>query len=209
MKRHDVKRPAMKHRAMKRNAVNRNVMNGQAASNDSARDSPREERRGLRTRAPAKLNLTLEVLRKRDDGYHEIASVLQTVDLADTLTIVPADTVVPAGTVARGDELRIDFQDEEGRPLPVRLEGELVARSWEAVRARFGVEATAAVMVTKRIPIAGGLGGGSADAAAFLRLARAWWALPVDDAELGALAASIGRWDSGLTARVSAACSSR
>ncbi len=135
---------------------------------------------GLRTPAPAKINLTLEVLGKREDGYHELASVVETVDLADTVTITAAP------------ERRIVFQDEAGEPAPTVFGDELIGRTWELLRERQGVDDHASVQVRKRIPPAGGLGGGSSDAAAFLRLARAWWKLALSDEELRCLASEIG-----------------
>ena len=131
--------------------------------------------------APAKLNLTLEVLGRRGDGYHDLDSVVVQLDLADELTLTAATT------------RDITYRDDRGHPVPI-LGPDIVERAWDRLlqldrecgwRA---VPATARLEVRKRIPVAGGLGGGSADAAAFLRLARAAWSLPLDDAllQLGA-----------------------
>lgn len=136
--------------------------------------------RSLQAIAPAKINLTLEVLGRRPDGYHDLISVVQTVDLVDTVTITPA----PARAIR--------FLDEQGDPLPLPADSELIAKTWDLLINRYGIDEPAAVVVTKRIPIAAGLGGGSTDAAAFLRLARAWWRLPIDDAEAVRLAAEVG-----------------
>jgi 4-diphosphocytidyl-2-C-methyl-D-erythritol kinase len=103
--------------------------------------------------APAKLTLSLRVTGVRSDGLHEIDAEMVTVDLADSLSF------------ADGDGL--DVVDEAGRGLPVPADGSnLVARALQAVGR------VAAVRLVKRIPAGGGLGGGSADAAAVLRWAR-------------------------------------
>ena len=129
----------------------------------------------LRTVAPAKLNLTLEVLGRRDDGFHDLISVVQTVDLCDTITIAPAPE----------RSLRFEMSAALQRSLSLPAEGELIARIWDLLIENYGpavIDDRAAVHVVKRIPIAAGLGGGSSDAAAFLRLARAFWKLPLSDA---------------------------
>ena len=140
---------------------------------------------GARAVAPAKLNLTLEVLGRRGDGYHELDSVVVQLDLADELTFGPAA------------EREIVYRGDDGRPVPI-LGPDIVVRAWDRLleldrecgwRA---VPATGRIEVRKRIPVAGGLGGGSADAAAFLRLARAVWSLPLDDDALRGLGAELG-----------------
>ena len=99
--------------------------------------------------AHAKVNLTLEALGERDDGYHEVVSVLQTVDLADTLSFCP------------GDGLRL------GCGLPwLASEENSVMRAAELLRAETGCGKGAWMRLEKRIPSGGGLGGHSADAAA-------------------------------------------
>ena len=138
----------------------------------------------LRTLAPAKLNLTLEVVGKRADGYHDLVSVVQTVDLADTVMIAPAP------------KRQIRFLDAHGQPLALPFENETVARAWDALAERAdvggGVGGGATVTVVKRIPAAAGLGGGSSDAAAFLRLARRWWTLDLSNAQLSDIGAEVG-----------------
>ena len=139
----------------------------------------------LRTVAPAKLNLTLEVLGRRDDGFHDLISVVQTIDLCDTVTIAPAPE----------RSLRFEMSAALQRSLSLPVEGELITRTWDLLIERYGPDAIddhAAVHVVKRIPIAAGLGGGSSDAAAFLRLARAFWKLPLSDATAVELLAQVG-----------------
>jgi 4-diphosphocytidyl-2-C-methyl-D-erythritol kinase len=129
----------------------------------------------IRELAPAKVNLVLEVLGRRTDGYHELATLFQTVGLYD--------------------ELR--FRLDEGLSLEVddpALAGEenLVLRAAHRLREATGARAGARIGLKKRIPAAAGLGGGSSDAAAALRGLRRLWRLEMDDAELAATGASLG-----------------
>jgi 4-diphosphocytidyl-2-C-methyl-D-erythritol kinase len=119
-----------------------------------------------RALAPAKVNLGLFVgARRARDGRHELASVMQSISLADELTLAPAGA--SAGADADGDELVCAGLD--GPP-----QENLAARALAAFREATGWRAPPLrLSVEKRIPIAAGLGGGSADAAATLRLARA------------------------------------
>lgn len=135
----------------------------------------------LRTPAPAKINLTLEVLGKREDGYHDLVSVVQTLDFADEL-VITSD-----GTNARS----VTFQHDDGQPLPTPND-ESIARTWQRLIERCGRNLPARVTVRKRLPLAAGLGGGSSDAAAFLRLAARFWDLPLAPADWQALAAEAG-----------------
>lgn len=139
------------------------------------------EPRGVRLIAPAKINLALEVTGRRADGYHEIDTVMTTVDLADRVTIerraegagleVALTGAYGAGIDA-GDDLAgraaIRLAEAEGRAPDVRIE------------------------VEKRIPSPAGLGGGSSDAAAVLRGLRWLWALDWPDERLAALGATLG-----------------
>ena len=142
--------------------------------------APRHAAR-VRVRAHAKINLDLRVLGRRADGYHELRTIFQTLDLHDVLTV----------SRARGP-FRLTG---EGEPMPLDRTN-LVWRAaevlWRAA-GRAGAPAGAQVHVDKRIPARAGLGGGSSDAAAALRaLCRVWGVrLPLPDlvrlaAELGA-----------------------
>lgn len=114
--------------------------------------------------APAKVNLALHVRERRADGYHELDSIFAFTAFGDTLSAEPAD----------GLSLDIDG-DWAGA-----IEGEadnLVLRAARALRDAAGVRAGAAIRLTKRIPVAAGVGGGSADAAAALRLLNRLWGL--------------------------------
>ena len=113
--------------------------------------------------APAKINLTLEVGRTRPDGYHDLASVLQTLALADEVTLTPAasTSIENTGPFA------------EGAPTDA---GNLAWRALDALAQALGREPEPfRIRIAKRIPAAGGLGGGASDAATVLRLlARRW-----------------------------------
>lgn len=132
--------------------------------------------RRLALRASAKVNLALEVLSKRADGYHEIATVLQTVDLADRVILEEADTLqVCAG---------VPGVPEDGSNLALRAA--------HALRAAAGVERGVRITLDKRIPVAAGLGGGSADAAAVLVGLNRLWGLRWPRARLQELAIGLG-----------------
>ncbi len=126
-------------------------------------------------RAYAKVNLTLEVIRKREDGYHDLASILQTVDLHDTLEFMESD--------------RIEFECSEASLIGG---DNLVVRAAEALREDVDVDYGARISLTKRIPVAGGLGGGSADAAATLRGLNRLWELGLSADKLVEVGARVG-----------------
>ena len=125
------------------------------------------------TPARAKLNLYLEIVGKRADGYHELRTLFQTVDLADEVRVVLGGE---PGTrcVVEGAELPTDE-----RNLAVRA-----ANEW---RRAMGSPAGVTLRITKRIPIGGGLGGGSSDAAAVLRCLEASARSPNDRLDAGRL----------------------
>lgn len=125
----------------------------------------------------AKINLGLKVMGRRPDGYHEIRSVVQTVSLADRLSLTPAEA----------DGFRCDAAD-----LPAG-QTNLVVRAREAFRTRWtGARRPVQLHLAKEIPVGAGLGGGSADAAAALRLLNRFHNGPLTVEELRVLAASIG-----------------
>ena len=103
--------------------------------------------------APAKLNLYLEVLSRRTDGYHELDTVIQAIDIYDRLDLIPAD---------RGVHLSCSSPD-----LPTD-ERNIVHRAAESILERADAKRGVEITLTKRIPVGGGLGGGSSDAAATL-----------------------------------------
>lgn len=131
--------------------------------------------------APAKLNLTLEVLGRRADGYHEIASVMQTLDLADRVRLDEA----PSIEIEVGGDQVLGVPLEGPRNLAYRA---AVALAEEAGRNDLG----ARIVLEKRVPAGMGLGGGSSDAAAVLRGLNRLWRLDLDAEALGRVAARTG-----------------
>lgn len=131
-------------------------------------------------RPAAKVNLTLEVVGRRPDGYHELRSVFLRIGLADRLRIGPR-------VGADGDRLTVS-----GLPgVPVR--GNLVLRAFDAIRAHSGLPLPALeAELEKAVPAAGGLGGGSSDCAAALALAQACWGVALAPADQLALGAALG-----------------
>jgi 4-diphosphocytidyl-2-C-methyl-D-erythritol kinase len=120
--------------------------------------------------------LALEVLGKRGDGYHEIATVLQAVDLFDRLTVDPDET------------LSLHTDDPE---LPTD-DGNLVMRAARLLQKAAGVDRGARLRLHKRIPVAAGLGGGSSDAAAALTGLNRLWGLRWPRLRLQELAVELG-----------------
>ncbi|MDP6775908.1 MAG: 4-(cytidine 5'-diphospho)-2-C-methyl-D-erythritol kinase [Candidatus Latescibacteria bacterium] len=129
-------------------------------------------------RAYAKINLGLKVLDRRPDGYHNILSVLQTVDLFDTLRFE---------TLAAGS-IEIACADPQ---IPSGSEN-LIHRAVEVLRSATGVRGGVRVTLEKRIPVGAGLGGGSSDAAATLRALNQAWSLSLSPGDLHALAGKLG-----------------
>lgn len=146
----------------------------------------------VRVRAYAKINLTLEVLGRRDDGYHDLRTVMQTVSLADELT-------ANAGLDGRKSVSQRGFAQTVsnttiGTPPP--REGNLAWTAQTAFLARTAqvgaIPANCGISLTKRIPVAAGLGGGSSDAAAVLRAMNGLSDGPLSVHELKGTAASLG-----------------
>lgn len=129
----------------------------------------------LTVRAPAKLNLTLEVIGKRPDGYHEIRSVIQTISLCDTLRFeLSADVTISSAL-------------SEWSP-----EKSLVAKAVSLLQKTTSAAKGVKIEITKNIPLVSGLGGDSSDAAATLRGLNEMWGLDLDCGELTGLAAQMG-----------------
>ena len=126
--------------------------------------------------APAKINLTLEVLAKRSDGYHEVRMLMAGVSLVDAISFEPADRL----------SLTCD------RPELDCSQTNLVMRAALALRKALGREPGAKIHITKRIPLGGGLAGGSADAAATLKGLNLLWSGGLGDEELRRIAATLG-----------------
>lgn len=125
----------------------------------------------------AKINLTLEVLGKRSDGYHELATVMQTVDLYDTLCL----------TTTNDYSVRVICSQAE-----LNNDDNLAVQAAQAVRQRLALTQGLTIELHKRIPITAGLGGGSSNAATVLLALQAWWQLPLSTMDMLTLAASLG-----------------
>jgi 4-diphosphocytidyl-2-C-methyl-D-erythritol kinase len=126
--------------------------------------------RPSRAVAAAKVNLALVVGERRPDGLHEVASVMQRVDVCDRIELDSARGLTVEG-----------FEDDT-----------IVRRALEGLAREAAVQPAWRARITKEIPVAAGLGGGSADAAAALKLANAGLEQPLDGARLHALAAELG-----------------
>jgi 4-diphosphocytidyl-2-C-methyl-D-erythritol kinase len=127
-------------------------------------------------RASAKVNLVLEVLGKRPDGYHELSTVMQAVDLFDRLTVEAAATITL----------------ETSEPALPTDDRNLVVRAARLLQEAAGIKAGARIVLDKRIPLAAGLGGGSSDAAATLLGLNRLWGLRWRRERLVELAVKLG-----------------
>ena len=127
--------------------------------------------------ANAKINLTLDILGKREDGFHEVAMVMQTIGLHDTLTLEKTDGAI---------ELSINV------PWLKADEKNLAWRAAEIIRQECGLQGGVCIELTKRIPVAAGLAGGSADAAAVLKGMNELYGLGLSQQKLCELGAQLG-----------------
>jgi 4-diphosphocytidyl-2-C-methyl-D-erythritol kinase len=154
--------------------------------------------------APAKLNLYLEVLGKRDDGFHELETLMAPVRLYDRLQWTPGGQGEP------GFSLRFDPSTPATLQSAVPADRRnLVWQAAEILARDAGIAATGEFVLTKRIPSQAGLGGGSSDAAAALVLANAAWGLDYSRGELSRLAAHLGSDVPFFLAGQSAVCRGR
>jgi len=136
----------------------------------------------VRVRVPAKVNLALRVGGTDEQGYHRLGTVFQAVSLGDE---VVADDA-PAG------EFRLVFNGEGAGFLPVD-DTNLAIKAAKLLATRFGrTDVGVSLLIRKRIPVAGGMAGGSADAAAVLVACTALWGIDTDREELHRLAAELG-----------------
>ncbi len=127
--------------------------------------------------APAKLNLFLHVLGRRPDGYHELQTCFQFIDLCDDIAIeVRSDGLIRRGAGADG----------------VAPEADLCVRAALALKAATGSALGADISVRKRIPMGAGLGGGSSDAATCLRVLNRLWGIDLPSKELAAIGLKLG-----------------
>ena len=127
--------------------------------------------------APAKLNLMLHIVARRPDGYHELQTVFQLVDLCDRLTIEP-----------REDGLITRLAGPEG----VAPDDDLTVRAARALQAATGTRLGADIAIEKIIPMGGGLGGGSSDAATTLVVLNHLWRTDLTSEQIAAIGAKLG-----------------
>lgn len=132
----------------------------------------------LEETAYAKLNLALHVRRRRDDGYHELETLFAFTEDGDRITGELADDISLSVSGPFGDGLSNTDN--------------LVIRAARLIKAHFGVDQGAALHLEKQLPVASGIGGGSADAAATARLLNRLWNIGADEGELEALLAPLG-----------------
>ncbi|MFC9554333.1 4-(cytidine 5'-diphospho)-2-C-methyl-D-erythritol kinase [Rhodococcus sp. NPDC056960] len=130
-------------------------------------------------RAPSKVNLHLAVGDLRGDGYHELNTVFQALSLGDTVSVVPAETL---SVTVRGEDARVVPTDSSN----------LVWKAAEMLAAESGRRPDVEIAIDKGIPVAGGMAGGSADAAATLVGLNALWALDLSREQLDGFAAKLG-----------------
>lgn len=129
--------------------------------------------------APAKINLSLRVGRAREDGYHPLDSLVTFADWGDTITV--RDEIA----------LMMSMSGEASEDL-IEEENNLVLRAARALQDHAGIDKGAMIHLHKEIPVAAGLGGGSADAAATLRALNQLWELDLELDELARIGLSIG-----------------
>lgn len=130
--------------------------------------------------APAKINLTLEVLGRRNDGFHEVATLMQTISLADHISFSDSDDL----------ELQVSGPESAGVPADT---SNLALRAAVALREAAATPLPGVcITIEKQIPAAAGLGGGSSDAAAVLRGLNHRWKLGLPPEVLSRIAATLG-----------------
>jgi 4-diphosphocytidyl-2-C-methyl-D-erythritol kinase len=137
------------------------------------------ERGAIAVFAPAKINLWLHVLGRRPDGYHLLDSLVAFADLGDEVAAAPAD------------RLSLTVEGPFAASLPA-ADDNLALRAAHLLAAETGTTAAARLVLTKRLPVASGIGGGSADAAAALRALARLWRLDLAPDQLAALGLRLG-----------------
>src|SRR3954471_18211939 len=150
----------------------------------------RQHGRSLVVRTPAKLNLFLEILGRRPDGFHELETLMVTVGIYDSLTFTEDDS----------DEIRLRCFGSTSSPTSARTSENdvpdgrqnLVYRAAELLRQHAGIARGVRIELEKRIPVAAGLAGGSSDAAATLTALNQLGNLDLPTAELQRLASQLG-----------------
>ncbi|MFV1977017.1 MAG: 4-(cytidine 5'-diphospho)-2-C-methyl-D-erythritol kinase [Candidatus Scalindua sp.] len=128
-------------------------------------------------KAPAKINLFLEILGKRNDGYHEIETIMQEIDLADNLQFEEIQ-----------EEVKLECSDKN---IPLNQDN-LVCKAANLILKECGIKKGVLINLEKKIPVGAGLGGGSSDAAATLKALNLLWNVGLSDGELMEFAAKLG-----------------
>ena len=134
---------------------------------------------GVTARAPGKVNLALVVGPLRDDGFHELVSVFHAISLVDDVTATPSDDVTVSVDGVHADRVPCD-------------DSNLAVRAARLLAERAGVDGGVHLHISKQIPVAGGMAGGSADAAATLLACDALWQTGLGKDDLADLAAELG-----------------
>ena len=132
---------------------------------------------GISICAPAKINLFLEVVGKREDGYHELETVMQEIDLSDNLTFREVE-----------EGVRLECDDMS---IPCGADN-LVCKAANLMIRECGIKKGVLIGLEKNIPVGAGLGGGSSDAAATLKALNTLWGVGLTDEELMGFAAKLG-----------------
>ena len=132
--------------------------------------------------AYAKINLGLDVLRKRPDGYHEVKMIMQSISLADTLELkkLPEETI------------RLINGAEQDNPEVPMDKTNLIYRAIDLIKQKYAISEGIEAVLTKRIPVAAGMAGGSTDAAAALKGMNQLFALGLSEQELCELGVTLG-----------------
>lgn len=142
----------------------------------SSMTATKETKEKLVYQSPAKVNLGLEVLGKRSDGYHSIRTILVPISLHDSITITPGGK-------------KFVFHGGQGAP---KDEGNLAWRAVHLLADHAGIRRGLDVKIVKRIPIAGGLGGGSSNAATVLKALSELWELNLSTTEIERIGLELG-----------------
>jgi 4-diphosphocytidyl-2-C-methyl-D-erythritol kinase len=129
----------------------------------------------IKLEAPAKINLTLEVLAKHNDGFHEVRSIIQTINLCDSFSFQPGKEIV----------IKCDKENWDSQKS-------LVTRAAVLLQAETGCARGAIIGLSKKIPLSSGLGGDSSDAAAVLSGLNRLWDLSISQKGLAEMASQLG-----------------
>lgn len=132
----------------------------------------------LLEKAPAKINLSLDILGKREDGFHEVEMIMTTIDLSDRIELHPLDD----------DDIKVSL---ESRFVP-NDERNLAYKAAKLIKETYHIKKGIHIKMTKNIPVSAGLGGGSSDAAAVLRGLNKLWSIGITTENLADLGLAIG-----------------